>query len=330
MLEMLDEYSRGKVLTIQTQQKRKKKKANKKKNKKLNHGEEVEEFAEVDFSDPESESENEENVERAFNFVNELCRLVDYDVIDKYLFILKSPQIYAQRPVVIKACTSFFKRVVSQTKQTWIFFQLETLSIFNDFLQKDITNNSLMRGIFEKKPNTKNQRVLEANSAELKVVITSIVGCFTELLKKNPMAGVEILFRFDSRETKDQILNNYEVGRREQTQKPVYKDNRIQEEVIDLNNFGAGELNINNLRLDEDEEQKSHQDEEGEAGHFNWTPELDEILINNYGNFIGLGKRGCFEMISMLIPDTTGRMCYERGKKLGVKKLSIEECRARS
>lgn len=41
MLEMLEEYSRGKVLTIQTQQKRKKKKTNKKKNKKHNHDNEV-------------------------------------------------------------------------------------------------------------------------------------------------------------------------------------------------------------------------------------------------------------------------------------------------
>lgn len=35
-------------------------------------------------------------------------------------------------------------------------------------------------------------------------------------------------------------------------------------------------------------------------------------------------------MISMLIEGTTAKQCYERGKVLGLKKLSIEECRAKS
>lgn len=35
---------------------------------------------------------------------------------------------------------------------------------------------------------------------------------FVELLKKNKMLGVEILFRWPSREIKDQILNNYDRG----------------------------------------------------------------------------------------------------------------------
>lgn len=194
-----------------------------------------------------------------------------------------------------------------------------------------------MKGIFEKKPNTKNQRMLEANSAELKTVITSIVGSFTELLKKNPMAGVEILFRFDSRATKDSILNNYEAGRREyhQSEKKVYQDNRAQEALIDLNNFGVGELNINNLRLQQDEDEQRRQPDEATksvniASDFQWTSELDEIIINNYPVFISLGKKACFDLISALIPGTDARACYDRGKVLKVKKLSAEECKAKS
>ena len=120
MLEMLDEYSRGKVLTIQTQRKRKVKK-NKKKNKgqaqrrqnqndfnvqnnvegqepnpagqNEDANEQIEEFV-VDYSDDEMdedlESEEEENVERQFNFISELTVLVDYNVIDKYLLVLQN------------------------------------------------------------------------------------------------------------------------------------------------------------------------------------------------------------------------------------------------
>ncbi len=39
-----------------------------------------------------------------------------------------------------------------------------------------------------------------------------VTAKFVELLKKNKMLGVEILFRWPSREIKDQILNNYERG----------------------------------------------------------------------------------------------------------------------
>lgn len=92
MLEMLDEYSKGKVLTIQTQRKRKVKKI-KKKNKKTRQGDlnvdnDIEEFMdeELDFDEDQSDSDEEEaNVERQFNFVSELSVLVDYNVIDKYI-----------------------------------------------------------------------------------------------------------------------------------------------------------------------------------------------------------------------------------------------------
>ena len=218
MLEMLDEYSKGKVLTIQTQKKRKIKRKQKKtvaKRKPVAEGE-IEEFAEeLDFSDNEFEEEleDEENIERSFNFVSELSVLVDYDVIQKYTSVLRNVEQYKKHPILLKACTVFFRRIHSQTKQTWIFFQLETLSIFNDFLQKDVTNNSLMKGIQDKVSHTQNDKMVDAYSSEMKAVITMVVQKFTELMKKNKMLGVEILFRFPSREVKDMILNNYDSSR---------------------------------------------------------------------------------------------------------------------
>jgi hypothetical protein len=335
MLEMLDEYSKGKVLTIQTQQKRKKKK-----NKKKQKRQDQDEFADdLEFSDNEfDQSEDEENVERQFNFVVELSRLVDYEVIEKYTYMLSQHQMYRHRPILIKACSSFFKRIISQTKQTWIFFQLDTLSVFNDFLQKDIANNSLMKGIMEHKASTVKQRQLEAYSIELKSVVTMVVGKFTELLKRNKMLGVEILFRFASKDIKDQILNNYEeraarAPADKAKHQAVQQQDELQEAVIDMNNFNIEEEDIREdvLQLGLVEHDKhSSNDGDGNDGGFHWTQDKDEILINNYSNFISLGKKGCFEMISMLIEGTTAKQCYERGKELGLKKLSVEECRARS
>jgi len=46
----------------------------------------------------------------------------------------------------------------------------------------------------------------------MKAVISQITNKFTELLKKNRMLGVEILFRFPSMEIKNQILTNYDGG----------------------------------------------------------------------------------------------------------------------
>jgi hypothetical protein len=94
--------------------------------------------------------EEEQNIERQFNFVGELSVLVDYEVISKYIYILKHEEQYKKNPFLIQACSSFFKRIINQTKQTWIFFQIQTLSVFSEFQTKDQTNNNLMRGINEK------------------------------------------------------------------------------------------------------------------------------------------------------------------------------------
>ena len=80
--------------------------------------------------------------------------LVDYNVIDKYIFVLRNKDLYSKNPFLIKAVNVFFKRIINQTKQTWIFFQLETLSVLNEFVQSDISNNSLMRGIQSKVAHT--------------------------------------------------------------------------------------------------------------------------------------------------------------------------------
>jgi hypothetical protein len=76
----------------------------------------------------------------------------------------------------------------------------------------DTSNNSLMRGIQDRVASTSSQKQLELHRSEMKQVINMVTAKFTELLKKNKMLGVEILFRWPSREIKDQILNNYDRG----------------------------------------------------------------------------------------------------------------------
>ena len=67
----------------------------------------------------------------------------------------------------------------------------------------DTSNNSLMRGIQDRVAFTSSEKQLELHRSEMKQVINMVTAKFTELLKKNKMLGVEVLFRFPSREIKD-------------------------------------------------------------------------------------------------------------------------------
>ena len=57
--------------------------------------------------------EEEQNIERQFNFVGELSVLVDYEVINKYIYILRHEEQYSKNPFLIQACSSFFKRIIN-------------------------------------------------------------------------------------------------------------------------------------------------------------------------------------------------------------------------
>jgi hypothetical protein len=124
----------------------------------------------LEYSD-EDEEQEEENVERTFNFVAEISVLVDYDVIAKYIYVIRNKIAHESKPLMVKAATTFFRRIINQTKQTWIFYQIETLSAMNEFVQRGISNNSLMSGILSKKAHTAVQKQLEVYSAEMKSVV---------------------------------------------------------------------------------------------------------------------------------------------------------------
>ena len=84
------------------------------------------------------------------------------------------------------------------------------------------------------------------------------------------MLGVEILFRFPSREIKDQILNNYERGGVQPVEDGQMKKKKVREEenAINLDNFDhQNDLTIENL-LPNDQEVEQDQKEEAS---FKWT-----------------------------------------------------------
>ena len=111
----------------------------------------------------------------------------------------------------------------------------------------------------------------------MKQIIKEITAKFTELLKKNKMLGVEILFRWPSREIKDQILNNYERanyggGASGGVQNKQPKQPEIEEGVVDLDNFDHMEAQLNIENLIDGEEQPNANPEEAEVKTgFQWT-----------------------------------------------------------
>lgn len=77
-------------------------------------------FSDDEFA--EEDLEEEENVERKFNFLADLAVLLEYFVIEKYLIVIRDKDHYDRNPFLLKACSAFFKRIVHQVKQVWIFF----------------------------------------------------------------------------------------------------------------------------------------------------------------------------------------------------------------
>ena len=101
------------------------------------------------FHDAEmdEESDQEVNVERQLNFNAEISMLINYDVISRYMSVVDQRNQLSKQADLVQMTASFFRRVHFQLKQTWIFFQMDYMNCFNDFLQKNQCTNSLMKGI---------------------------------------------------------------------------------------------------------------------------------------------------------------------------------------
>ena len=70
----------------------------------------------------DEESDREENVQRQFNFVGEIALLVDYQVIAHYVSIVDLNNNLSKNSDLIQMTASFFRRMIFQLKQVWIFY----------------------------------------------------------------------------------------------------------------------------------------------------------------------------------------------------------------
>jgi len=75
--------------------------------------------------------------------------LINYDVVSRYMAVIDQRTSLSKHADLLQMTASFFRRIVFQLKQTWIFFQMDYMHYFNEFLQKNICSNSLMKGIME-------------------------------------------------------------------------------------------------------------------------------------------------------------------------------------
>ncbi len=183
---MLEEYSAGKVLMIQTGRKRRAKQIAKARK----HPEGGEGSAGEEEEEEEEREEAEEEVEKQFNFASEMAGLVDYHVLTRYCELLTDPE-FLEDPMLATYITSFFGRVVNQLKSEWVFFQADYLNTFNYVFQRP-------------------EMMGNARFAPLIETLKKIVARFFEAVKTNPLLITEALFRFPNRSHADEVLNNYE------------------------------------------------------------------------------------------------------------------------
>ena len=290
---------------------------------------EVNGIVEDTFHDAEmdEESDREENVERQLNFNAEISLLINYEVVASYMAVINNKSGFSKQADLIQMAASFFRRVVYQLKQTWIFFQMDFMHCFNEFLQKNSCTNSLMKGILENTSgDSYGERKLQVSLEQLKTIVTVIVGKFVALQQDNPMLLLESLFRFQTKDIKDQVLNNYSLG----VARVGLLDKEDDRERELLNN-GAYDDNI----IFGDEQavfgvDGEEADEEGGADQHivdknQWTQKQDEILIENYQNFANLEKKSRFTFLAELVGGgKTYKDCYNRAKLLKLKNGTIE------
>lgn len=212
--KLLSEYSKGKVLTIQTNRLLKRKKTK----REAQDEEDEKEVAGFISEDSEDEGSNQDESfqeheakkpkkvkkpqleeeedfrfqERKFNEMTEFAVVADYEIISKHLLFLKNERFLDNAHEINIAIFFYFERIVKLLKGEWLFFQAETLSVFTVLL-----NHSQFSK--EYKPQ--------------RDVIKQICTSFLKLMRTNNLALVESLFRYPNLQVKEQIMQNYSDGR---------------------------------------------------------------------------------------------------------------------
>ena len=72
--------------------------------------------------------------QRKFNEMTEFAIVSDYEIISKYLIFLKNGRYMDNSKDLNLSILFYFERIVKLLKGEWLFFQAETLTIFNELL----------------------------------------------------------------------------------------------------------------------------------------------------------------------------------------------------
>jgi hypothetical protein len=120
LLSMLETYSKGRNLFIQTHKVR----ASSKRTSGQDDGEE----GALEYADDDAGH----YTQKRFNYEATIKEFVRYEIIENFVNILKHPQYMDDE--LIEAFSSLMNRIIRQAKGTWIFYQLTTFTVFESFL----------------------------------------------------------------------------------------------------------------------------------------------------------------------------------------------------
>lgn len=110
----------------------------------------------------------------------------------KVLDLIRGERLVWNHKKVNLAVYNFMYRISHDLRGEWIFFQNDFLQLFHEILSNSLVN-------FNKE------------HATILGLIRGIVSKFFVALNKNPLLAVEALVRFDSLQTKEAVLNNYDL-----------------------------------------------------------------------------------------------------------------------
>lgn len=135
------------------------------------------------------------------------------------------------------------------------------------------------------------------------------------------MLLLEAMFRFQTKDIKDQVLNNYSLG--------VARTGLIDKETDRERDRMANGAYDENIIFGEEQAVFGVDGDDGAAGDGSadvvvdknqWTQKQDEILIENYQNFANLEKKSRFRFLAELVGSgKTYKDCYNRAKLLKLK-----------
>ena len=140
---------------------------------------------------------------------------------------------------------------------------------------------------------------------------------------------MEAMFRFQTKEIKDQVLCNYSIG--VQRYGMIDKDdenenNKLINGAYDENIIFGDEQAV--FGADNDVGAYSEEENERVVDKNQWTQKQDEVLIENYQNFANLEKKSRFTFLAELVGgQKTYKDCYNRAKLLKLKNGTIDQAK---